>query len=442
MNKYLTENKKIFSFDKSFSTNITFSQPDKYKLLEKISHTSDNLINIGSNLSYSPLGFSRESLSINIKNFDRILHFDKREKTITVEAGLTLIEFLNFTLKHNLWIPQLPGYPTITIGGAVAANAHGKSCGKHGTIRKSIKSILLFHKTHGWLNLSEDKNKEIFDLTIGGIGLTGTIVSVTFELMEIKSSKFITKKKEVNSVEDSLKLILDESKDASYTYTWNRADNLSNFGKGIVYKNYLDQNLNNFEKLKEEKNQFKPFIFPMWNKFSINIINSLYLKLNKLTKSEKNENFLNVIFPFYGKENYFNFFGKKGFIESQLLVSEEKLNSFIEEFKNLFEKFEPTITLFSLKNMSGKQKFLRFEDNKICLTFDYVNTKKNLLFMSKIDNLYNKYNITPSIIKDSRISKEILRKSYNEELTRFKDELFKFDKKRIYQSEISNRLEI
>ena len=442
MNKYLTENKKIFSFDKSFSTNITFSQPDKYKLLEKISHTSDNLINIGSNLSYSPLGFSRESLSINIKNFDRILHFDKREKTITVEAGLTLIEFLNFTLKHNLWIPQLPGYPTITIGGAVAANAHGKSCGKHGTIRKSIKSILLFHKTHGWLNLSEDKNKEIFDLTIGGIGLTGTIVSVTFELTEIKSSKFITKKKEVNSVEDSLKFILDESKDASYTYTWNRADNLSNFGKGIVYKNYLDQNLNNFEKLKEEKNQFKPFIFPMWNKFSVNIINSLYLKLNKLTKSEKNENFLNVIFPFYGKENYFNFFGKKGFIESQLLVSEEKLNSFIEEFKNLFEKFEPTITLFSLKNMSGKQKFLRFEDNKICLTFDYVNTKKNLLFMSKIDNLYNKYNITPSIIKDSRISKEILRKSYNEELTRFKDELFKFDKKRIYQSEISNRLEI
>ena len=442
MNKYLTENKKIFSFDKSFSTNITFSQPDKYKLLEKISHTSDNLINIGSNLSYSPLGFSRKSLSINIKNFDRILHFDKREKTITVEAGLTLIEFLNFTLKHNLWIPQLPGYPTITIGGAVAANAHGKSCGKHGTIRKSIKSILLFHKTHGWLNLSEDKNKEIFDLTIGGIGLTGTIVSVTFELTEIKSSKFITKKKEVNSVEDSLKFILDESKDASYTYTWNRADNLSNFGKGIVYKNYLDQNLNNFEKLKEEKNQFKPFIFPMWNKFSINIINSLYLKLNKLTKSEKNENFLNVIFPFYGKENYFNFFGKKGFIESQLLVSEEKLNSFIEEFKNLFEKFEPTITLFSLKNMSGKQKFLRFEDNKICLTFDYVNNKKNLLFMSKIDNLYNKYNITPSIIKDSRISKEILRKSYNEELTRFKDELFKFDKKRIYQSEISNRLEI
>ena len=114
MNKYLTENKKIFSFDKSFSTNITFSQPDKYKLLEKISHTSDNLINIGSNLSYSPLGFSRKSLSINIKNFDRILHFDKREKTITVEAGLTLIEFfVHLTNRHSPYLYHLRD-PTIS----------------------------------------------------------------------------------------------------------------------------------------------------------------------------------------------------------------------------------------------------------------------------------------------------------------------------------------
>ena len=58
--------------------------------------------------------------------------------------------------------------------------------------------------------------------------------------------------------------------------------------------------------------------------------------------------------------------------------------------------------------MSGQQKYLRFEDNKVCLTFDYINTKKNLIFMSKIDDLYSKYQILPSIVKDSRISKEFL----------------------------------
>ena len=77
--------------------------------------------------------------------------FDKENRLITVEAGIKLSELLNFTLKHDLWLPQVPGYPTITIGGAVATNAHGKSCGYHGTIRKQIKKIFIF-VTSFWSN--------------------------------------------------------------------------------------------------------------------------------------------------------------------------------------------------------------------------------------------------------------------------------------------------
>ena len=442
MIKKYTEEKNLTSFDRSFSSNIFFSEPDKYKLLEKVSHSSDKIINLGTNLSYSPLGFCKNSLSINIKNFNRILQFDKIKKTITVEAGLTIVELLNFTLKHNLWIPQIPGYPTISIGGAIAVNAHGKSCAVHGTIRNSIKNIFLFHKIHGWLNLSENENKEIFDLSIGGLGLTGTIVSVTFNLTDIESTNFITQKKKVNSIKESKKFILEDSKDLAYIYTWNRADNLKSFGKGLVYKNVSDKTSNVFKNFKKIKNKFGPFVFPLWNRYTLNIINSLYLKINQLSKTEQRDNFLNVIFPFYGRESYFNFFGKKGFIESQLLIHEKNFDSFIDEFKSLFKKYEPTITLLSLKNMSGKQKFLRFEDDKICLTFDYINNKKNMIFMSKIDSLYSKYEILPSIIKDSRISKETFRDSYKKEFIQFKDKLTSFDKKRVYQSEISNRLEI
>ena len=68
--------------------------------------------------------------------------------------------------------------------------------------------------------------------------------------------------------------------------------------------------------------------------------------LNKLGKNEKRENFLNVIFPFYGKENYFNFFGKNGFLETQLLIKEKFLFEFLDEFKNLYEIYKPTILYF------------------------------------------------------------------------------------------------
>ena len=63
----------------------------------------------------------------------------------------------------------------------------------------------------------------------------------------------------------------------------------------------------------------------------------------------------------------------------------------MEEYKFLFKKYNPIITLLSLKNMSGKQKYLRFEDNKICLTFDFVNNKTNKMFMGKIDELCIKF---------------------------------------------------
>ena len=190
-----TEKREICSFDQNISRNIFIAKPDKYKLLENITHKNKEIISSGSNLSYSPLSFGKDIISLDLKKFNRIIDFNKSEKTITVEAGITLIEFLNFSLKYNLWIPQLPGYPTITLGGAVATNAHGKSCGSDGTIRKSIKSILLFHKNNGWMTLSENENKEIFDLTIGGLGLTGTIVNVTLDLNEIDNTQFITKKK-------------------------------------------------------------------------------------------------------------------------------------------------------------------------------------------------------------------------------------------------------
>ena len=434
------EKKKVFSFDKTFSSDIFFAKPDKYRLLEDLSKDHKKIINSGANLSYSPLGFCEDGVTIDLKKFNRIIKLDSENKTITVEAGITLIDFLNFTLKHSLWIPQLPGYPTITIGGAVASNSHGKSCGIHGAIRKSIKSILLFHKNHGWLNLSENENKEIFDLTVGGLGLTGSIINVTLNLTEIKSTKFITKIRKVSSIKECQNIISKENN--SYIYSWHRADNIEKFGEGVVYENQIDNsNQEKFKKLNEYNHNFKPFLFSLWNRYSISLINKIYHFVNVNKKKEETEDFVKVIFPFYGKEKYFNFFGQKGFLESQLLIDNRYLQDFTEEFKKLFKIYKPIITLLSLKNMSGEHKFLRFEGDKVCFTFDYIKSKSSMNFMEEIDKLCLKYKIIPSIIKDSRLNKEIFNKTYVY-AEDFKSKLHEFDKQRIYQSEVSNRLGI
>ena len=102
MNKQYTEERKIFSFDRTISSNIIHSEPDRYKLLEDISFKSTNIINIGSNLSYSPLGFSNKSVSINIKKFNRILEFNDAERLITVEDAREVVLHMHPNRVHLL----------------------------------------------------------------------------------------------------------------------------------------------------------------------------------------------------------------------------------------------------------------------------------------------------------------------------------------------------
>ena len=90
--------------------------------------------------------------------------------------------------------------------------------------------------------------------------------------------------------------------------------------------------------------------------------------------------------------------------------------------------------------MSGDQSLVRFEDNKMCITFDFIKNKSSLSFMEEVDKLYLKYEILPSVIKDSRI-KKIFYDSYKH-AKEFKDRLYEFDKKRSYKSEVSKRLEL
>ena len=123
------------------------------------------------------------------------------------------------------------------------------------------------------------------------------------------------------------------------------------------------------------------------------------------------------------------------------MIPDNNLEEFFAEFKSLYKLHRPTITLFSIKNMSGEQKYLRFENNNLCVTFDYVNNKLNRIFLNEIDKLCIKFKILPSIIKDSRLSRETFNSCYTQ-AEEFKDKLNNFDKERIYKSELSNRLNI
>jgi len=431
--------KKIYSFDKSYSEIVNIINPSSYKDLENKKNESRNFITIGSNLSYVPAAFGKNIVSISTQTFNKILYFNEKEKIIIVESGLKIFELLNFTIKYKLWIPQIPGYPLITIGGAVAANVHGKNASVFGSIGNSVIGLKIFHKDHGWLNLSNKINKEIFDLTIGGFGLTGTIIAITLKLEEIKNFFFESTNEEVISVKDSVEKINTCYKE-NFLYSLNflslnKKNNSSGLlfrEKGIEFENILDT-----ETIFKTKKKFE---ISIWNYYSIKLFNRLLLYYFKF-KKKKIKNIYSVLFPFYGKESYFSFFGRQGFLESQILVDFKKVDNFLEEFENLATFFKPSIVFFSVKRSSGEHLFLRFEGNKINIAFDLVKNKNSILFLNSLYKVYIKLNIIPSIIKDSNLDLETFNKTYIY-ADQFRSKLNNFDPKRVYRSELSNRLKL
>ena len=58
-----------------------------------------------------------------------------------------------------------------------------------------------------------------------------------------------------------------------------------------------------------------------------------------MQKNKLNEDLIQVIFPYIGRESYFKLFGSKGFIESQILISSKNMGMFMDEFLNIFKKY-------------------------------------------------------------------------------------------------------
>jgi hypothetical protein len=116
--------------------------------------------------------------------FNRLLGFDPVRLMLHVEAGAAIGSIALWAAERNLSMPVLPGYPAITVGGCIAADAHCKNPLRDGTFSDWIEAVTLYHPAHGRRTLDRKTHPEEFEATCGGYGLTGLIVDATLRLVQ------------------------------------------------------------------------------------------------------------------------------------------------------------------------------------------------------------------------------------------------------------------
>jgi len=124
---------------------------------------------------------SEKSLHIDMRNFNKILHFNRVEKTITVQAGIRWREIQHFIDKHDLSIKIMQTYSNFTVGGSLSVNAHGRYIGQ-GPVVLSVKSLKIVLADGNIIQAGPTENSEIFYGAVGGYGGLGIIIEVTLYL--------------------------------------------------------------------------------------------------------------------------------------------------------------------------------------------------------------------------------------------------------------------
>ena len=164
--------KQISGWGKNISSNVNISFPKNLNQLKK--KIKKNCIARGMGRSYGDSSFQRKN-TIVLTNLNKIIEFDKKKGVIELEAGISIKEILQNIIPHGWFLPVTPGSKYITIGGMIASDVHGKNHHKIGSFRHQIIEFKIIDKKKNLISCSKKKNINLFNYTIGGMGLTGNL---------------------------------------------------------------------------------------------------------------------------------------------------------------------------------------------------------------------------------------------------------------------------
>jgi FAD/FMN-containing dehydrogenase len=174
----------------------------------------------GQGRSYGDSCLSESGHLLAMAKMNRILFIDWKSGLIFAQAGLTLAELINIALPRGFFPPVTPGTKFITLGGAVANDVHGKNHHVHGTFGCHVKRLILYRSDEGIVECSQSLRKELFEATIGGLGLTGVILAVALQLRRVTSNQIEQRNIRFQCLDEFFDLSQTQDAVHEYTVAW------------------------------------------------------------------------------------------------------------------------------------------------------------------------------------------------------------------------------
>lgn len=113
---------------------------------------------------------------------------DRAGGIVRVDAGTTIGDLITVSVPCGWFVPVTPGTRNVTIGGAIAADIHGKNHHVDGSFGDHIRQLRMRLADDTIVTTGPDNDPDLFWATVGGMGLTGIVIDADIALAPIASS--------------------------------------------------------------------------------------------------------------------------------------------------------------------------------------------------------------------------------------------------------------
>lgn len=156
---------------------------------------------------------------LDVAALDRLIAFDESTGLLRCEAGVSLAGILAVTVPRGWFLPVLPGTRWVSVGGAIANDIHGKNHHRMGTFGAHVTRFELQRSSGQRILCSPEDHRDLFQATIGGLGLTGLILWAELRLVRVPGAGIAMERIRYGGLDEFFGLAVGDA-DHEYTVAW------------------------------------------------------------------------------------------------------------------------------------------------------------------------------------------------------------------------------
>ncbi|MFN3781509.1 MAG: FAD-binding protein, partial [Candidatus Kapaibacteriota bacterium] len=279
------------------------------------------------------------------------------------------------------------------------------------------------------IHCSSNNNTELFKATIGGLGLTGLILSAEIALKKIPSEYLYLEYLKFNSLDDFFEINTSSEKHYEYTVAWVDVTNSGeNTVRGIYQRaNHIDAQL---EKRFSRATIGIPFVLPfsLINKFSTSVFNYVYYAKQFNRIESKIVHYDAFFYPLDAIGNWNYLYGRKGFLQYQFVIPRADAQRTLQSIFNEFKKANLGSFLTVLKTFGDFEPagYLSFPRAGVTVAIDFPITQSLFNVLDRADEIVVGSGGALYPAKDARMKPFVFKKSFGnlETFLKFKDPKF------------------